>query len=87
MYNHNLLVKAKIYKTLQGYVHHIDTSVKLNVSIFRNVSNFTKAWKGIVYSEFNKSGGPAGHQVRILWGPAEIYTVPVRMSDTIFLQY
>ena len=39
------------------------------------------------WSEFNKSGGPAGHQVRILWGPAEIYTLPVRMSDTIFLQY
>ena len=38
-------------------------------------------------AEFNKSGGPASHQVRILWGPAEIYTVPVRMSDTIFLQY
>ena len=38
-------------------------------------------------SEFNKSGGPAGHQVRILWGPAEIHIVPVRMSDTIFLQY
>ena len=37
--------------------------------------------------EFNKSGGPAGHQVRILFGPAEIYTLPVRMSDTIFLQY
>ena len=37
-------------------------------------------------SEFNKSGGPAGHQVKILWGPAEIYTVLVRMSDTIFLQ-
>ena len=39
------------------------------------------------YSEFNKSGGPAGHQVRILWGPADIYTLLVRMSDTIFLQY
>ena len=38
-------------------------------------------------TEFNKSGGPAGHQVRLLWGPAEIYSVPVRMSDTIFLQY
>ena len=35
-------------------------------------------------SEFNKSGSPAGHQVRILWGPPEIYTLPVRMSDTIF---
>ena len=39
------------------------------------------------YTEFNKSGDPAGHQVRILWGPAEIYTLPVRMSDTIFLEY
>ena len=38
------------------------------------------------YAEFNKSDGPAGHQVRILWGPAEIYTLPVRMSDTIYLQ-
>ena len=38
-------------------------------------------------TEFNKSGGPIGHQVRILWGPAEIYTVPVQMSDTIFLKY
>ena len=36
-----------------------------------------------IMTEFNKSGGPAGHQVRFLWGPAEIYTVPVRMSDTI----
>ena len=38
-------------------------------------------------TEFNKSGGPAGLQVRMLWGPVEIYSVPVRMSDTIFLQY
>ena len=38
-------------------------------------------------SEFNKSGSPAGHQVRILWGPAEIYTLQVQMSDTSFLQY
>ena len=50
------------------------------------------AWRGglvvntlAYHTEFNKSGGPAGHQVRILWGPAEIYTVPVRMSNTIFL--
>ena len=35
-------------------------------------------------AEFNKSGGPVGHQVRILRGPAEINTLPVRMSDTIF---
>ena len=35
-------------------------------------------------TDFNKSGGPVGHQVRILRGPAEIYTLPVRMSDTIF---
>ena len=43
--------------------------------------------KQIRTAEFNKSGGPVGHQVRILWGLAEIYTVPVQMSDTIFLQY
>ena len=42
---------------------------------------------GVCSAEFNKCGGPAGHQVRILWGPAEIYTLPVQMSDTIFLQY
>ena len=40
-----------------------------------------------VSAEFNKSSGPAGHQVRILWGPTEIYTLPVQISDTIFLQY
>ena len=40
-----------------------------------------------VVPEFNKSGGPAGHQVRILFGPTEIYTLPVQMSDTIFLKY
>ena len=47
----------------------------------------TKHFDLVTLTEFNKSGGPAGHQVRILWGLAEIYTLPVRMSDTIFLQY
>ena len=37
-----------------------------------------------VHTEFNKSPGPAGHQVRILQGPAEIRTLPVQMSDTLF---
>ena len=37
-------------------------------------------------TEFNKTGGPAGHQVRVLWGPAEIFIMAVWMSDTIFLQ-
>ena len=50
-------------------------------------SSWTLLLFGYIVSEFNKSGRPAGHQVQILWGPAEIYTVPVRMSDTIFLQY
>ena len=35
-------------------------------------------------TEFNKSPGPAGHQVRILRGPTEICTLPVQMSDTLF---
>ena len=39
--------------------------------------------QGTLKPEFNKSGGPAGHQVRILWGLAEIYTVPVGMSPIL----
>ena len=35
-------------------------------------------------TEFNKSPGPASHQVRILQGPTEIRTLPVQMSNTLF---
>ena len=35
-------------------------------------------------AEFNKSPGPAGHQVRFLKGPTEIRTLPVQTSDTLF---
>ena len=60
--------------------------------MLQQILNTKSTWWNLLHilfrlTEFNKSGGPAGHQVRLLWGPAEIYTVPVRMSDTIFLQY
>ena len=59
---------------------HLHSDLKIKIKKMFKAFKYLKA-------EFNKSGGPAGHHVRILWGPAKIYTVPVRMSDTIFLQY
>ena len=76
-----------INKILQ-MMYHLNLLWILNLATILFVGiTCQKLYKIDLQTEFNKCGGPAGHQVRILWGPAEIYTLPVRMSDTIFLQY
>ena len=68
-----------VYRVFQNM--SLSSSWRLRSFVFSQTYTNCSSWHQFTG---NKSGGPASHQVSFLWGPAEIYTVPVRMSDTIF---